>query len=335
MSTVSVLKKMSAKKAWNALQLISGYYASRITKKPIQWGLPISMSIEPTTACNLGCPECPSGLKKFSRPTGNLSVDLFKNIVTQMKDHLVYLTFYFQGEPFIHKGFLEMVKVAHNHKIFTSTSTNAHFITSEKAYEIIQSGLDRIIVSVDGTTQEVYEKYRIHGQLDKVLAGTKNLVNAKRETNSTTPEIVFQFLVVKHNEHQIEDVHRLAEKMGVDRVALKTAQIYDYKNGSNLLPTDQKYSRYKKLKDGTFAIKNKLRNHCWRLWHSAVITWDGDVVPCCFDKDATHKMGALAQNDFKTVWHNDTYKGFRNQIIQSRKNIDICQNCTEGTKVWI
>ncbi len=330
-----LFQKLTATKIVNGLKLISGYYASRITRKPLQWGMPISMSIEPTTACNLGCPECPSGLKQFSRPTGNLDPKLFEKIIEQVKDTLVYLTFYFQGEPFINKNFLKMVKYASDKKIFTATSTNAHFIDDTVAEEIIHSGLDHLIISMDGTTQEVYEQYRVHGHLDKVLQGTENIIAAKKRLNSATPKVIFQFLVVKHNEHQIDDLYELADKMGVDQVALKTAQVYDYKNGSPLFPTNEKYSRYKKNKDGLFEIKNKLRNHCWRLWHSTVITWDGDLVPCCFDKDAKYKMGTIQNQSFKDIWHDDTYKAFRNSIIQSRKNIDICQNCTEGTKVWM
>ncbi len=330
-----LLQKLTFKRVLNAISLVAGYYVSRITRKPIQWGEPISLSIEPTTACNLGCPECPSGLKMFSRPTGNLKPELFEKIIDQVHQKLIYLTFYFQGEPFINKNFLRMVKYASDRKIFTSTSTNAHFIDDKVAEEIIHSGLDRLIISMDGTTQEVYEQYRVDGHLDKVLQGTENIIAAKKRLNSTTPTVIFQFLVVKHNEHQIDDLYALADKMGVDEVALKTAQIYDYKNGSPLLPTDQKYSRYKKNKDGFFEIKNKLRNHCWRLWHSAVITWDGDIVPCCFDKDAKYKMGKLETHTFQDIWKNKTYRNFRNSIIQSRKNIDICQNCTEGTKVWM
>ena len=332
---IHLVKKLTFKRVANAIKLVTGYYVSRITKKPIQWGEPISLSIEPTTACNLGCPECPSGLKMFSRPTGNLDPKLFEKIIDQVHQKLIYLTFYFQGEPFINKQFLKMVKYASDKKIFTSTSTNAHFIDKKVAEEIIESGLDQLIISMDGTTQEVYEQYRVHGELDKVLQGTENIIAAKKRLNSSTPKVIFQFLVVKHNEHQIDDLHHLANKMGVDEVALKTAQIYDYKNGSPLLPTDQKYSRYKLNANGEYEIKSKLHNHCWRLWHSAVITWDGDIVPCCFDKDAKYQMGTLEKHTFQDIWHNDTYKGFRNSIIQSRKNIDICQNCTEGTKVWM
>ena len=126
----------------------------------------------------------------------------------------------------------------------------------------------------------------------------------------------------------------LAKNLGVDKVVFKTAQIYDYENGSELLTTIDKYARYKLLPDGTFAIKNKLDNHCWKMWQSCVITWDGSVVPCCFDKDAHHQLGDLKTMTFKQVWQSVPYRQFRGALIKSRKEIDICKNCTEGTKVF-
>jgi radical SAM protein with 4Fe4S-binding SPASM domain len=85
---------------------------------------------------------------------------------------------------------------------------------------------------------------------------------------------------------------------------------------------------------GKFEIKNKLLNHCWKMWHSAVITWDGLVVPCCFDKDAEYRMGNVSKSSFKEVWMSEKYLSFRKQLIGSRKNIEMCKNCTEGTKIW-
>ena len=125
-----------------------------------------------------------------------------------------------------------------------------------------------------------------------------------------------------------------AKKLGVDEVRLKTAQIYDYKNGNSLIPTIEKYTRYKKQNDGTYIIKNNMVNHCWKLWHSSVITWDGLVVPCCFDKDAKHQLGDLKTTSFKELWKSTKYKNFRAALLRSRSEIDICKNCTEGTKVW-
>jgi radical SAM protein with 4Fe4S-binding SPASM domain len=327
-------RKQSPMRVWNAMQVLSSFYYSRITKKPVQWGKPFSISIEPTTSCNLRCPECPSGLRAFTRPIGMLEKNFFKKTIDELQNRLSYLIFYFQGEPYLNPDFLEMVKYASQKKIYTATSTNAHYLTSENAKRTIESGLDRLIISIDGTTQDVYQQYRVGGKLDKVIEGTKNIVHWKKEMNSKTPYIFFQFLVVKPNEHQIEDVKKLAAELGVDDVRFKTAQIYDYENGNELIPTIAKYSRYKKLVDGTYKIKNKLLNHCWKLWHSCVITWDGRVVPCCFDKDATHQFGQLQQDSFSTIWHNEKYNSFRKQLLQGRKNIDICANCSEGTKVW-
>ncbi|HRW99992.1 MAG TPA: SPASM domain-containing protein, partial [Cyclobacteriaceae bacterium] len=122
--------------------------------------------------------------------------------------------------------------------------------------------------------------------------------------------------------------------LGVDEVALKTAQIYDFKNGSDLIPINEKYSRYRRTEDGSYAIKNQLLNHCWKMWHSCVITWDGKVVPCCFDKDAQFVLGDLTQNSFKEVWESKAYTNFRESLLRSRSEIDMCRNCTEGTKVW-
>ncbi len=331
---LNFLSKATTRRLWNASKVIASYYLSKISKKPIQWGLPISISIEPTTSCNLRCPECPSGLRAFSRPTGMLDETFFKATIDAVYKDLLYLIFYFQGEPYLNPRFLEMVKYASKKGIYTATSTNAHYLTDDKAKDTVESGLDRLIISIDGTTQETYEAYRIGGSLDKVLQGTKNIMKWKRELKSATPHVIFQFLVVQPNEHQIEDLRKLAKEYGVDEIGLKTAQIYDYKQGSELLPSINKYSRYKQHPDGTYVIKNKLLNHCWKLWHSCVITWDGMVVPCCFDKDATHRMGDLKTETFQELWHNENYQQFRASLIKARSEIDICTNCTEGTMVW-
>jgi len=300
----------------------------------VQWGLPVSISIEPTTSCNLRCPECPSGLRSFTRDTGMLNENFFKETIDSLYKDLLYLIFYFQGEPYLNPQFLEMVNYASQKGIYTATSTNAHYLTNEMAKKTVESGLDRLIISIDGTTQEVYESYRVGGKLDKVLQGAKNMVKWKKELKSNTPHLIFQFLVVKPNEHQIEDAKKLTKELGVDEIRFKTAQLYDYEHGNDLMPTINEYSRYKKNKDGSYSIKNKLLNHCWKLWHSCVITWDGKVVPCCFDKDAQHQLGDLQKNTFSTLWQSDAYQNFRRSLLKSRSEIDICKNCSEGTKVW-
>ena len=331
---LNFLSKLTLPRALNALQVVSSYILSKVTGKARHWGYPLSISLEPTTSCNLRCPECPSGLRSFSRPTGMLQDELFKQTIDQLHRRLLYLIFYFQGEPYLHKNFLGLVKYASDRGIYTATSTNAHFLDDETARKTVESGLDRLIVSIDGTTQDTYAAYRVGGKLEKVLEGTRNVVKWKKTLKSKTPHIMFQFLVVRPNEHQLEDVKKLAQELEVNEVAFKTAQIYDYEQGSPLIPTIDYYSRYRNNGDGSYTIKNKLLNHCWKMWHSCVITWDGLTVPCCFDKDAEYRMGDLKNSDFNTVWRGPAYSQFRQQLLGSRANIEMCRNCTQGTKVW-
>ncbi len=332
-NNIQLVKKLTLKKLSNAFKVWISYQISKRTKQAANYGLPISIAIEPTTSCNLRCPECPSGLRQFTRPIGMLEPSFFKTTIDSVYKELIYLTFYFQGEPYLNPNFLEMVKYASNKNIYTSTSTNAHYLTPEQALKTVESKLDRLIISIDGTTQETYEQYRIGGVFQKVIDGTKNIIAAKKKLNSRTPHIIFQFLVVKPNEHQLNDVRQLADELGVDEVVFKTAQVYDFKNGNPLIPANQKYSRYKQQTDGTFKIKNELLNQCWRMWSSCVVTWDGIVVPCCFDKDAKHQLGDLKKQKFNSIWESNSYQLFRRSILKSRQEIDICMNCSEGTKV--
>ena len=327
-------RKLTPLRLWNMVQLVSGYWLTRLTGRLFHFGAPTSISLEPTTACNLRCPECPSGLRNFTRPTGMLTDEVYRKVIDELSPRLTYLIFYFQGEPYLNPKFLEHVKYAASKNVYTATSTNAHYLNDAKARATVESGLDRLIISIDGTSQDTYEQYRIGGELEKVLEGTRNVIRWKKELKSKKPYVIFQYLVVRPNEHQLDEVQAIAKSIGVDEVAFKTAQIYDYEEGSPLIPTIEKYARYKQGKDGKWEIKNKLENHCWKMWHSCVITWDGKVVPCCFDKDAHHQLGTLAEASFDSIWKGPDYQNFRKALVRSRSEIEMCKNCSEGTRVW-
>lgn len=333
--SINLISKLTTRKLMNMLKVYASFHWSRLTRKPVQWGLPISVAFEPTTSCNLRCPECPSGLRAFNRPTGMLKQDFFRTQIDDLYRDIFYMIFYFQGEPYLNPEFLQMVQYAAGKGLYTATSTNGHYLTEENAKKTVESGLDRLIISIDGTTQEVYEQYRVGGQLEKVIAGAQRIIDWKKELKSTKPFVIFQFLVVKPNEHQIALVQSLGKQMGVDEVRFKTAQVYDYENDPNqLIPTNNKFSRYKRNKEGKMQLKYPLKDQCWRLSHAPVITWDGQVVPCCFDKDATHTMGHLQHRSFREIWKDTTYHEFRQKVLNGRNNIDICSNCSEGTRVW-
>ena len=237
---LNLLSKLTFRRSFNMLKLAAGFYYSRLVRKPHQWGMPMSIAIEPTTSCNLRCPECPSGKRSFTRETGMLEEKFFRETVSSIAKETFYLTFYFQGEPYLNPKFLDMVRFASDQKMYTATSTNAHYLDEEQAERTVRSGLDRLIISIDGTTQPAYEKYRVGGELEKVISGTKNILKWKKKLGSGTPHVIFQFLVVRHNEHQVEEVKKLAGELGVDEVRLKTAQVYDHFNGNELIPLHEK-----------------------------------------------------------------------------------------------
>ena len=332
---LNVLKHLTFRRIWNIVRVVASYQASRLTGKNLQSGNPFALSIEPTTSCNLRCPECPSGLRSFTRPTGMLEVELFQKALDDCSKDLIYLILYFQGEPYLHPNFHNMVYLAKSRKLYVATSTNAHYLTDEHARATVESGLDRLIISLDGTDQSTYESYRIGGKIEKVLEGTKNIIKWRKKLKADKPYVVFQFLVTAKNEHQIPEVKALADEIGVDDVWFKTAQVYEYENGHELIPVDSKYSRYRQRRDGKWELKNKFENRCWKMWHSAVITWDGKVVPCCFDKDASHEMGNIRDIEFIKIWQSKKYNQFRAKLLNNRSSIEMCKNCTEGTEVWV
>ena len=331
---IQILKLVSLSRILNLIHAALSFQLQKWTKNGIAKALPFSLSIEPTTACNLGCPECPSGLKQFTRPTGKLAHELHEKILDEVKSHVFYINYYFQGEPFLHPDFLELIKAAKKRKIYTATSTNAHFIDANKAEEIVNSGLDRLIISLDGLTQKSYEQYRVNGNLEKVLDATKSIVAAKERLKSDTPHLIFQFLAVSANEQDIPQLFEKAKELKVDEVRVKTAQFYSFENGNPLMPKNEKYSRYTLGSGGKYQLKNKLKNECWRMWSGSVITWNGKAVPCCFDKDAVHQLGDMTNSTFKSIWRSEEYVSFRKSVFTNRQEINICKNCTEGAKVY-
>lgn len=258
-----------------------------------------------------------------------LEEQVFRQIIDQTKDHLTYLHLYFQGEPFLHPNFPELISYADKSGIFTSTSTNGHYLTKKNVGAIIDSGLKQLIVSMDGITQEIYQDYRVGGKLAKVEEGLFELIHRKRELKKRFPRIILQFLVTGKNEHQIPELKIWAKNIGVDELQLKTTQIYGFENGSELIPQNTQYSRYIPNGNGTWKLKKEIQNKCWRMWQGAVFTWDGKLLPCCFDKDGQHVMGKIQENHLKDIWNNNAYNAFRKQLLNDRTQIEICKNCTE------
>ena len=325
-----LISYMSKEKAINRLKLIYSFIFSLCGIQNKVNIYPLFVSVEMTNYCNLHCPECPVGRSKFSKKEKkSVELSVFIKLINELKPTLEHIILYFQGEPLLHNQLPELIKYAHVSGIYTSTSTNGQFLTEKMAKELVISGLDRIIISIDGTTQQVYEAYRVGGNLQKAMDGIKYLIEWKKILNSVTPYIEIQFLVLKTNEHQMKEMTGMAKSLLVDKLTFKTAQLYDFENGSNFLTTKSRYARYKKTKEGKFKRKGNHPNHCWRLWSGAVINVQGEVLPCCFDKLSEYSFGNIREQSFLKCWHSKKASGFRDKMIRNRKQFEMCRNCTE------
>lgn len=320
---------LNGRRLINLVRLGLGYVSYLVAKRTFNPGLPYAVSIEPTTSCNLRCPECPTGMHSLARPKGTISTDLYHKIIDQMRSHLVYLTLYFQGEPYLHPGFHDLVSYARDKRIYVATSTNGHYLDDANAEATVRSGLNKLIISLDGTDQETYSSYRKGGDFKTVVEGVKRLSAWKRKLGVKHPYIIIQFLVLGTNEHQSGSIKKLGMELGADEVQLKTAQLYSFKSGNPLMPGNKKFSRYTLSDDGTYELSGRLKNRCFRMWTSPVITWDGKVTPCCFDKDAVHRMGNVGTDNFQEIWKSPEYIDFRTQIRYSRKSVEMCRNCQQ------
>ena len=322
--------RLSLRKAWNILLVEFSFLLSNLLRRPIIWGKPWFVSIEPSSLCNLNCPQCPVGEGDISRGSSFLDIGEYKKLILGVAPSTCLLSLYFQGEPLMHKKFMEFVRIASDHGIYTQTSTNGQLLSKEVCRDLVQAGLDRIIISVDGLDQESYEKYRKGGDLEKVKKGIKNLVMTRKIVGSKKPLIILQFLVFKHNQNQVSGVNKMGNSLGADRVWIKTAQVEYPETADDWIPDNQEYNRYEKDLSGEWKLRGSLKNRCKRLWETTLITSDGLVVPCCFDKKALFSMGRTGDDKLEEIWKNNKYQDFRKKVLSDRKSISICTNCTEG-----
>jgi radical SAM protein with 4Fe4S-binding SPASM domain len=326
---VNFFRTLSLRKILNLFLVEAGYLFSLLIRKPVVWGMPHTLSVEPVTRCNLSCPECPVGNHTLNRPSGEMAPELFRKILDPAAPKLMHLILYFQGEPFLSPHLFELIGYAKQRSLYVSTSTNGHYLDEKNIRKLLTSGLDRLIISLDGASQESYEKYRVGGDFQKVKKGIQELVQRKEKGHFRKPLIIIQFLMFRHNLHEREQMKYLARELGVDRLEFKTAQFYDLSEDNQLIPEDPVFSRYRK-EGQKYVLKYVLKNRCPRLWNTAVITWDGKMVPCCFDKNAECLLGDLNKRTLQEVWFSGSFTRFRTRVLRARKEIPMCRNCTEG-----
>jgi len=324
-SFFTLLKKgyITPKKIVNMLLVNS----SLLLKRPRVWGMPYSFSIEPTNHCNLKCPLCPTGKGTLKRGQGFLDFDLYKKVIDETGPYLFNVLLSIWGEPFLHKQIYPMIEYAKKKKIKTTIMTNGHFFNDkEKAKRLVASGVDRIILDLDGTNQKTLVKYRKNADFNKVVEGIKRIVKGKKIKKTKYPEIELQFVIMKHNEHQVNQMKKLASELGIDILIFKSARINNEEEAKEWLPKNKKFSRY----DSGIKRNKKIKNKCDLLWTGGLIYWDGNVCPCCYDYQSQFILGNINEKSFKEIWNNPMFQAFRKQILKKKSKISLCLDCPGG-----
>jgi radical SAM protein with 4Fe4S-binding SPASM domain len=285
---------------------------------------PSFASYEPTNICNLSCEMCPSGKGQLKRPRGTADMELYRKFILENRKTLTNIILHFQGEPLMCQQLGEMIAFARQNRIHTMFSTNGQLLAQN--IDLIRNAHpDRIIVSLDGLSDETYTKYRVGGNLQNVFNGLEKLSQLPAKER---PYIELQFLVFSHNEHEIPELKNLKKKYHIDKITLKSAQIYE-NSQVDFLPENKNFSRYEVSETGNFKLKKGIRNQCKRLIFGTVVCFDGRVVSCCFDKDADHELGNIASQSLHEIRNSKKYIDFVNKVFSNRNEISICNNCTE------
>lgn len=289
-------------------------------------GRPMNLTIEPTNICNLDCPVCETGANKLGREDGNLSFKDFKVMLDKVAKHTNTLLFYYMGEPFLNKDSYRMIRYAKDCGIpFVNSCTNGDAVNPEK---LIESGIDEISFQIGGMSQETHEIYRINSNLSRVLRNLEKTVELKRILKRNI-EICCGFIVMKHNEHEVEQFEEYMKKIGVDQWNVINPCVRNMEQAVAFLPEDKKYWIYDEnsINQGILKINKNKKNRCDWIYYSLVVLVNGDVVPCCRDPKGLYVMGNLLKQNLDNFWNGKEYLDFRKKINNNQSEIMICDLC--------
>ncbi len=288
---------------------------------------PFAVSIESYKGCNLQCPGCELGANILNRKNGGISLNDYKMVINQLPKTVFHINLHFQGEPILNKHLPEMIAYAVNKNLFVSFSTNALLLTKDLTNEIISSGLQHIIISVDGYNQQTYEKYRKGGNFDTLIDNVNYLIKRKKQLHKQYPLVEMQTIVFSHNETHLDEIKKLAKNLKFDTLTFKSAYVIDLESVPEYLPKNKKYLRYKYNNENGLQLIRKRNHRCFRFYTNPVITHDLDVLPCCFDKNSNFVMGNLKSQTFSEIICGNNYKKFEKMLIENKKSIKMCNNC--------
>ncbi|ACJ18499.1 radical SAM protein [Coxiella burnetii] len=289
--------------------------------------MPVHISIEPANTCNALCPVCETGKNEMTRKKGRLDIDLFKRLIDEVWSTTSSLMYYFMGEPFLNKHSYEMIRYARERGIFVETCTNGDLVNPEA---VIYSDINQISFQLGGMDPETHHRYRVNSDLNKVHKNLYKLIEERRKCPKSNVKVEVGFIVMRHNEHQVDEFLKWAKEIGVDRATVVDPCVRNMLEAHAYLPKDRKYWFYDEEAYQNGVLKPKIipNNECRWIWHSIQLNWNGDAVPCCRDPLGKHILGNVFENGFKQVWNGEKARKFRERVLTRQDKISLCKLCS-------
>ncbi|MGI0057240.1 MAG: radical SAM/SPASM domain-containing protein, partial [Nitrosarchaeum sp.] len=310
---------------------------------------PFALFVDPASFCNLQCPFCPTGNRINAREPESLALNHFKKLIDEVGNDIFHIGFYNWGEPLLNRDLVDMLNYIKKFSISSEISTNLSIpLSYERAIELMETNIDRIIMSIDGVTQESYQKYRVGGNLALVFKNIKLLVDAKIKTQNTNTLLVWRFLVFKHNQHEIDKAKSIAKEFGVE-IAFEKPYVYPKFEewGStiekfrpvNFSSNEEKLiSQPEPPMENTRILNSKLvlPKSCDWLWFMPIINGNGNVSPCCITTFDKQDFGNIKEDKLISILNNKKFVNARKlasgQEIEPNLNL-ICEKCP-GKEIW-
>lgn len=292
---------------------------------------PWELIVEPTNRCNLSCSVCATGNGTLGRAPANMNFAAYQTLMAEVGPSLQLLSLFNYGEPLLHHRLPDMIAEAKRYQVTTQISTNGHLLI-RYAQALVEAGLDRIIISLDGITAETLQAYRgARADPQLVIEGIRELMRARRECSTVTPEVILQFIIMRSNQHEIAQVRDLARELGVDRLFFKSLIVnLERPETFNLLPDEKYWGRYERDAHGSIRMKGAPPERCSFLYRSPAILVDGTMVACCYDAWGELPLGNVFADGFAQVWNGEIIQAFRREFEERRRDLRMCQLCSEG-----
>jgi len=288
--------------------------------------IPSEIIMEPTNACNLRCPVCPTHFA-MKRERGFMDMELLKSAIDEFKDssRKPQISFNFAGEPLLSKNLPEMIKYAKDkgHKTFVSTNTT--LLSEEMAGKFILSGLDSIHVCLDGFNKKAHESYRMGSNFEEVKNNIENFVKKRKYLGRKNPSICLQVLLTSYSENQMDEMIEWGRDIGLDYINFKTISMGSYTNAEMKEKYGYLLPKSDKLKRKTSSIYKTI---CRNPLRQALVYWNGDLGLCCVDFDNVLKLPNIKNNGFLKTYYSK--KVIKLRKLGFRKKTGLCKNCSIG-----